>query len=163
MSVPQGSPAQRVEAGFQKLSKTAGSLNSASDRLNVAVDHLNAALKKLNLGISSWFVFSTWEDGPLSEVQEIGYGKINGKWGIGLRKTFEDQNSPEEDVDEWHFAEAPREMRIRAIGHLHSLIAKLDEDAEATAKKLILKTIEAEQFAKAINTLADNASTKGEQ
>lgn len=163
MSAPQGSPAQKVEAGFQKLSKTAGSLNSASDRLNVAVEHLNSALKKLNLGISSWYAFSMWEDGPFSEVQEIGYGKVNGKWGIGLRKMFEDKNNPEEEVTEWHFADAPREMRIHAIGHLHHLIDKLNEDADNAAKKLVIKTMEAEEFAKAINALADNASAQGEK
>jgi hypothetical protein len=95
MSLPEGANSPRVRYSFERLSKTANSLNTASDRLNQAIEQLNDALKKLNLGISSWVSFHVYEDGPLSDVHEIGYGKINGKWGIGIRKTLEDLTQPQ--------------------------------------------------------------------
>ena len=56
---------------------------------------LDEALKKLNLGISSWVSFHGWDDGPFSEVHEIGYSKINSKWGIGIKRIIEDQTQPD--------------------------------------------------------------------
>lgn len=164
LKITQGaSPETKVTLTFKELSKTASSLNQATDRLNLAIQHLNDALKELNLGVSSWRTFSTWEDGPFSTEEQLGYDKWAGKWGIALRKIFEDKSSPNdqpEDVTTWTFAEAPREMRIRAISHLHELLAKLNEDAEKTTKSIIIKTIEAEQLAKAIYQLGDDEAEK---
>jgi len=164
LKMPQGASSEtKVAVTFKELSKTASSLNSATDRLNLAIQQLNDALKELNLGVSSWTTFATWEDGPFSTEEQIGYDKWGGKWGIALRKIFEDQSSANEqpeDVTTWAFPEAPREMRIRAISHLHELLAKLIEDAEKTTKVVMTKTIEAEQLAKAIFQLADDESEK---
>jgi len=162
MSLPEGnSPA--VRSSFERLSKTANSLNTASDRLNQAIEHLNESLKKLNLGISSWVSFYVYDDGPFSEVHEIGYGKINSKWGIAIKRTFEDLSQPEGfqvDESEWQFSEAPRDMRIQAIPHLHKVIDKLNEDAEKTTQIIKEKTTEAQELANAISSIVD-ASAPG--
>ena len=155
---PEDPQASKVRSSFERLSKTASSLNSASDRLNKAIEALNDALKKLNLGVASWVTFSSWEDGPLYEVEELGYAKWGGKWQITLRKTLEDQNRPEDVPAEesgWVFTEAPREMRIRAIPSLPKLIDKLNEDAEAATRTIANKTEEAEAFAVAISSIVD--------
>jgi hypothetical protein len=157
MSLPEGnSPA--VRSSFERLSKTANSLNTASDLLNQAIEQLNESLKKLNLGISSWVSFYVYDDGPFSEVHEIGYGKINGKWGIAIKKTFEDLTRPEGfqvDESEWQFSEAPRDMRIQAIPHLGKVIDKLNEDAEKTTQIITEKTTDAQELAKAIGSIVD--------
>jgi hypothetical protein len=167
MSPHEGTSVPNVRSSFERLSKTANSLNLASDRLNEALEQLNAALKKLNLGISSWVSFSTWEDGGASEVEQIGYDKIKGKWGIGLRKVYEDLNSsdpstgqPFLEETEWHFSEAPREMRLRAIDHLNLMIDKLDVDAEKATQSIGLKTAEAEAFAAAISSIVDERPSR---
>jgi hypothetical protein len=57
MLLPEDPKGPNVRSSFERLSKTANSLNLASDKLNEAIEQLNAALKKLNLGISSWVSF----------------------------------------------------------------------------------------------------------
>jgi methyl-accepting chemotaxis protein len=143
---------------LEQLSKTAISLNKASDRLNQAINRLNEALKKLNLGISSWVSFYSYDDGPFSDRHEIGYGKVNGKWGIGIKTIFEDLSRPEgEQIEEaeWSFSEAPREMRIEAIPYLHKVIEQLNKDAEKTTQAINEKTSDAEELAQAIDALLD--------
>ncbi|MFI5094912.1 MAG: hypothetical protein ACHQIK_15830 [Candidatus Acidiferrales bacterium] len=158
MPLPEGDLSPKVRSSLEQLSKTAISLNSASDRLNRAIEQLNEALRKLNLGISSWVSFYVYEEGPLSDVHEIGYGKVNGRWGIGIKKTFDDQAQPDgyqTEISEWHFSEAPREMRIQAIPLLHKVIEKLNEDAEHTTNEITEQTINAEELAKAIENIID--------
>lgn len=152
---PQG-PASSFS--LEQLSKTALSLNKASDRLNQAISQLNEALKKLNLGISSWVSFYVYEDGPITDVHEIGYAKANGKWGIAIKKTFEDVFQPEGhqvDVTEWQFCEAPREMRIAAIPYLSQVIEQLSKDAEKTTELINEKTTVAEQLTAAVEAILD--------
>lgn len=152
---PQG-PAPSFS--LEQLSKIALSLNKASDRLNHAIGQLNEALRKLNLGISSWVSFYVHEEGPLSDVHEIGYAKANGKWGIAIKKTLEDLNQPEGyqvDVTEWQFCEAPREMRIAAIPHLSQVIDQLSKNAEKTTELINEKTTVAEQLTAAVEAILD--------
>ena len=156
MSLPEGDSSFARSSSFEQLSKTANSLNAASDRLNQAIDKLNESLKKLNLGISSWVSFYVWEEGPLSEVHEIGYGKVNGNWGIGIKRTIEDQAQHEgyqTDVTEWQFSEAPRDMRIQAIPYLHNVVEKLNEDAERTTQLIKERTTDTEELARILGDL----------
>jgi methyl-accepting chemotaxis protein len=151
-------PRGPASLSLDQLSKTAISLNKASDRLNQAINQLNEALKKLNLGISSWVSFYVYDEGPFSDVHQIGYAKVNGKWGIGIKKTFEDLNRPDEDqveVTEWQFCEAPREMRIAAIPYLSQVIEQLNKDAEKTTDLINEKTTTAEQLTAAIEAILD--------
>lgn len=147
-----------IASSLEQLSKSATSLNKASDRLNQAINQLNEALKKLNLGVSSWVTFYCDEEGPFTDWHEIGYGKINGKWGIGIKKNFEDLNCPPEtqiETTEWQFSEAPREMRIQAIPFLSKVIEQLNKDAQTTTQVITEKTADAEQLAQAIETILD--------
>jgi hypothetical protein len=158
MLLPEDPKGPNVRSSFERLSKTANSLNLASDKLNEAIEQLNAALKKLNLGISSWVSFYVYEEGPFSDVHEIGYGKVNCKWGIAIKKTFEDLSAPEGrqiEETEWQFSEAPRDMRIQAIPKLHKVIDKLNEDAEKTTQVITEKTADAKELAKAISSIVD--------
>jgi|NGEPerStandDraft_6_1074524.scaffolds.fasta_scaffold21292_4 methyl-accepting chemotaxis protein len=157
MSLSEGN-APAISTSLEQLSKTAISLNKASDRLNQAINQLNESLKKLNLGISSWVRFYVYEEGPLSDLHEIGYGKVNGNWGIAIRRIFEDLNKPSEyqtEITEWQFSEAPRDMRIDAIPYLTKVIDRLNKDAEKTAQLISDKSNDAEELAKAIDALLD--------
>jgi hypothetical protein len=143
---------------LEQLSKTAISLNKASDRLNQAINQLNEALKKLNLGVSSWVTFYSDGEGPFTDWHDIGYAKVSGKWGIAIRKNFEDLNAQQDnqiETTEWQFSEAPREMRIQAIPFLPKVIEKLNEDAEKTTQVLNQKTGDAEALAQAIDAILD--------
>lgn len=163
MPVPDGESAVPRSFPFEQLSKTASSLNVASDRLNQAVEKLNESLRKLNLGVSSWVSFCVWEEGPDSEVHEIGYGKINGNWGIGIKRTIEDQTQPEAyrvDESQWVFSEAPRDMRIQAIPYLNKVVEKLNQDAERTTQLIKERTQDTEELARIIDALAPAPAKK---
>ena len=170
MSSLEPKMAPRARVSFDQLSNTAQILNVASDRLSKAIEDLDAALSMLNLGITSWVEFSSYGEGPFSEAEEIGYAKINGTWGIGLRKTFDDENDQSRsELTEWRFKDAPREMRLRAINNLGKLIERLNEDAGKAATTLENRIEEAEEYANAISLVADGvpgrkprvADTKG--
>ena len=158
MPLSEGGNDPAIAPSLEQLSKTAISLNKASDRLNQAINQLNEALKKLNLGVSSWVTFYSDEEGPFSDWHEIGYGKINGKWGIGIRKSFEDLNCPQDnqvETTEWQFSEAPREMRVQAVPFLSKVIEQLNKDAEKTTQVITEKTADAEKLAQAIEAILD--------
>src|ERR1035437_2821986 len=89
--------AQRVFSSFAQLSTVAADLNAVSDDLGKSVADIDAALKKLNIGISVWVKVRTWDGddsrGDLSFWSEdLGFAKINGKWGISLRRVDGDYN-----------------------------------------------------------------------
>ncbi len=158
MPLLEGGKNPAIATSLEQLSKTAISLNKASDRLNQAINQLNEALKKLNLGVSSWVTFYCDEEGPFSDWHEIGYGKINGKWGIGIRKNLEDVTRPQGnqvETTEWQFSEAPREMRVQAIPFLSKVIEQLNKDAEETTQLIAEKTADAEKLAQAIEAILD--------
>ena len=60
---------------------------------------------------------------PDAHRKYIGYNKRNGKWGITIRTEFE--NSHDEDVDEWLFNDAPRNLRLEVIEHIPALLERL--------------------------------------
>ena len=156
--MPLSEGSSPIGPSLEQLSKTAISLNKASDRLNQAINQLNESLKKLNLGVSSWVTFFSDDEGPFSDWHEIGYGKVNGKWGIAIIKSFEDLTAREGnqlETTEWQFSEAPREMRIQAIPFLAKVIEQLNNDAEKTTQVINEKTSDAEELARAIDAILD--------
>jgi hypothetical protein len=154
MSTSVGIPARKGGLSFDKLSETASIINSASRQLNDSIEHLNDALKLLNLGIPVWL--KTWEldDSNVRDVEEIGYARVRGKWGISIRKTVDFQDGSEPDGNEWQFADAPRYLRIRAIEFLPQLMQKLNDDAEEVAGRLSERAKDAEAFAIVIRAAA---------
>ena len=120
----------RQTASFEALIETSRKVNEASKRLSAAVEKMNDALKKLNLGIPVWLTVSTGgpEDGHIVETEQLGYAKVKGKWGICLRLTIEGL-SPEDDVTEWHFDSAPRDMRISSAQFFGRLLESLNRES----------------------------------
>jgi len=157
MSTPEGSNAYKVSLSFDKLSDTAVTLNSASRRLNEAIEQLNTALKQLNLGIPVWVSTFTHEEGSIVDREEIGYARVKGKWGICIRRTIDGFNGPNPDETEWHFDDAPRDLRIRNVPFLHRVIDKLNDDALRAAQQITESATEAEELAKVITIIAEKA------
>lgn len=150
-------PTQNVKFSFDKLSTTADTLNAASHRLNEAIDRLNGALKQLNLGIASWVRVWTFENDHVSDIEEIGYARVRGKWGICIRKTVEWADGQEPDGNEWHFADAPRDLRLRAISHLNELVATLNNDAERAAQIISERAFDAAELADTLTAIAEKS------
>lgn len=154
-----GAQPSEIQASFQKLSSAATSLNAASDKLSKIVENLNAALRTLNLGLESWVEFSHGcreGDDFYWSKDEIGYAKIDGKWGIALRVSHGDDRYPEEDKGRTYaFGDAPRELRIRAVDFIPRLIQRLNKDAETTTATIMEKIGDTENLANLVGKIAE--------
>ncbi len=163
---PEVPPAQKVKTSYQQLSLAATNLNTATDELGKAISVWDAALQKLNLGISAWVELSGGDSIPNGSTwwtREIGYGKVESKWGIALRTRQGRYDDPDCDDEEmWPFNQAPRWMRIEAIPKLPDLLEALLKQTESTTKKIIDKTTQAYELAAAMSE-PQNATTALDQ
>jgi len=153
---------QRVQESFLRLSSTAANLNSVSDKLNGSISNLENALRKLGLGITSWvpFTSSTSPDGFRYWYEEIGYAKVNGKWGLAIKTRDGNEASDEDDIELWPFNEAPRHLRVRAVKKIPELIDKLNKDAADIAGKVEEQISEVDFLTAAISAVAPKLEAK---
>jgi hypothetical protein len=156
---------ERVASYYSQLSTVAADLNAVSDELGKSISEIDIALKKLNLGITTWVtIHSSDEDHPHDDfsfwAREIGYAKIDSKWGISLRKVDGDCRDPDEaTIEQWLFNDAPRSLRLEAIDKIPELLEKLSKEAVKTTKNIRARLSEAQAVAEAVKGAA-NASTK---
>ena len=155
MTLTINTPAARVERAFKKLSAAAETLNSASDDLSKRIAPLDAAFKKLGLGVAAWVTISGNVDGSEWWSRDLGYARVNGKWGIALRDISGDYQDPNNDDREtWHFNEAPRWLRIDGSAKLPDLLEKLLEQTEDTTKKVRARAVQVAELAEIVTNLA---------
>jgi hypothetical protein len=161
----QSTLAQRVFSSFAQLTTVAADLNAVSDDLGKSVADIDAALKKLNIGISVWVKVRGWDGdddrGDLSYwTEDLGFAKVQGKWGISLRRVDGDYNHPDNDnIEEWLFGDAPRALRLQAIDKLPELIETLHNEAGKTISEIQGKLPEVRTVAAALARAAASAST----
>jgi prefoldin subunit 5 len=138
----------RVESSFKQLSTAAQTLHSASDDLRKVIRQLDASLKKLGLGFPAWVQISGSQDEVQYWNRDLGYARIGGKWGLALRDVTGNHIDNEDDAEEvWAFNDAPRAMRIEAVGKIPDLLEKLLQQTEETTKKLQSKIQQASELA----------------
>lgn len=167
MPSTQGSLSERVASSYNELSSAASVLNAVSDELGKSILELDAALRKLNLGISFWTRFQGAD--PAAEdssywSEDIGYAKISGKWGIGLRTVAGDMNRDDEVIEEWPFNDAPRSLRLSAVDKIPELLEKLSKEAVKTTDKIRGKLAGVREVAAAVKLASLNlGGSRGEQ
>jgi len=148
----------RTKVSFQQLAEAAKNINAVSDELGRPIESLDAGLKKLNLGVTAWTPIVEGQDEFEPErwwSRDIGYAKIDGKWGIALRTIAGDYRAPDhERVEEWLFNDAPRWLRIEGIDRVPALIEKLIEETNKTAARIKERVSDAQELAAAVNELA---------
>jgi prefoldin subunit 5 len=148
------SQVEKIQKHFQTLSDIASSLNAASDELTQAVGVLDEALKKLNIGLSVWVIFRSRseEDSPeIYDLDQIGYCKVNGTWGIAIQRIWGDESIDRHDSEgPWLFRDASREMRVQAVDKIPELIEALGKQASETKKAIEEKTKQVKNLAEAI-------------
>jgi hypothetical protein len=147
---------ENVSASFQRLAAAAAELNAASDELGKTICALDAAIKPLNLGLPTWVPVVEYEDpdGGGFESRYIGYGKINGKWGIALSIVSGNRFSDARTDQEWLFTDAPRDLRIEAADKLPQLLEGLIDTASAATKTIGEKTAQAQRVVAAVSKVA---------
>jgi len=139
------------------LTQTSKKINSATKRLNAAVEQLNEALKRLNLGVPVWIeVCGGSPDDHIVETEELGYAKVKGRWGVCIRFTVEGLG-PEPEEKEWHFEDAPREMRIHASSYFNKLMTALNEESLKAAQTMEESATDVEELSLSIVEAANNA------
>ena len=132
-------PMKRVTELLPSLAATAANLNNASKELTEVIERLNGALQRLNLGVTAWVELKDYSesDDSISWSQELGYSRIGREWRLTLRNTKHDHSLDEFEVlDAWPFNEAPRELRVRAIGKIPQLLKKLDQVANEIVEEI---------------------------
>jgi hypothetical protein len=151
----------KIQTHFQALSSAATSLNTASDELTKVVGVLDDALRKLNVGLTVWVTVSRWSDDLRHGEDQIGYCKLNGKWGIALCTSWNDDAGGEDTVDGmWLFNDAPRELRLAGVDKIPEVIQALGEEAAETTKRIQQKTEEVRELAGAIGSISDEAKAR---
>jgi hypothetical protein len=151
---------EKVQKHFAALSSVASSLNEASDELTKVVTVLNEALKKLNVGLNAWVTFRTRgndnQNPEAFDLDQIGYCKVNGAWGIALRHIWGNPIWDEYDAEgPWLFNDAPRELRLHGVDGIPQLIEELGKEASDTTKKVHEKTQEVRELAGVIEQIAN--------
>jgi hypothetical protein len=155
---------ERVANYYSQLSTVAADLNAVSDELGKSIAEIDAALKKLNLGITTWVTIHG-DDGRVSQgvtsywSRDIGYAKVEGKWGICLRKVEGDHDYPDSPkTEEWLFNDAPRSFRLEAIDKIPELLEKLSKVAVKTTKDVRARLGEAQAVAEAVKGAANSTT-----
>lgn len=153
-STKEDSPSARVQKSFQLLSTSASELNAISDRLGKGASQFDAIFQKLSLGISGWVRFydAHSEEGDQFWFNEIGYAKVNGKWGLAIRSVmgYEHMDGWSE-YEEWLFNDAPRALRVNAVDKVPDLFEKLTGQVAATTKLVDKKAKLFEEWLSAIS------------
>jgi hypothetical protein len=153
------SPPERASAAYKRLAASADVLSSKSDEFAKLVETVDWVLKRLNLGVTAWERFSGDDNNGTGEYwsNDVGYAKVNRKWGIAIRVRSGNHTDAIEDreYEEWPFNDAPRPLRIEAIDKIPDLLEMLIKAADKTAKKIDEKMADARQLSNALQAAAD--------
>jgi hypothetical protein len=151
------SKTEKVQKSFVALRSVATSLNQASDELTKVVGTLDEALKKLNIGLTVWVTFRerSDDDPDAYDKDEIGYCKLNSKWGVALRHIWGHHGfDAHNEAGPWLFNDAPRELRIHGVDKIPELIEEIGKTAVTTTTKVQEKTQQVRELAGVIEQIA---------
>jgi hypothetical protein len=135
---------------LDELTKVAAALNRESDQLNAVIEDFEEQLEKAGVGVTVWLDETRAvdqsdrrefydNDGEVasqeSEARLLGYAKVDGKWRVVVKEVVlkhaggKDQWGNDEVVvvvrehsgAPLPLAQAPRVVRVEAVGHLEAL------------------------------------------
>ena len=158
-----GSPSERLANAYLRLSKSANSLNAASDALGKAIAASDEQLRSLNLGVPAWIIVAqeSHDDSETYWQKGLGYDKVDGKWGIALRDEAGHWDNPGAiRYQTWLFNDAPRHFRLEALPKLPELFEELVKQVDETTAKIEAATSEAQQLADTLKQIAPQAQPK---
>lgn len=119
-------------------------INQASDLLNASVQRIEESLARLNLGASAYVEVD--DDGLL-----LGYATArNAKWGLVIENLG----------TSWPFCDAPRHLRILAVGSVGELLVSILEEAQRTTRRVEEVIEEADRRARMIEEAVKSTATE---
>jgi hypothetical protein len=139
---------------LKQLSVASSALNNATDEFNQQIKNIEEALASYSIGISAWVPAYTipWEvcdeetGTPIADGETkyfLGYQKSGGKWSLLVASECDYNRSPgKPDRTDWVLRDAPREVRIRAIGAIPKLLEALIAEANRLAAEVSRQTVE---------------------
>lgn len=133
-----------IQANLEKLSQASKLLNEVSDKFTKEVSVIEATINKFNLGVDAWVVFDSWTDQEEMETGywSLGYGKLQGKWGLLIAYSREDRKyGPDADsFEQWLFKDSPRDKRLQAVDVIPKLLEALIKKSGEVATEIKLRT-----------------------
>ena len=146
---------------LKQLSVASEGLNNVSDIFNEQIKVIEEALASYNIGVTAWVqaYIESYEDcdwqgaviGIIETYYSIGYEKSGSKWSLMVASECDYGHPPgQSDRTEWVLRDAPREIRIKAIGAIPKLIEALIAEANRLAAEVTKKTTEARLLAASI-------------
>jgi hypothetical protein len=155
MAQPDMSVSERTAQALKQLQPVAAAVENAAAELSKPISVVESALKRMNIAFEAW---TTYKQGGYEEYfwkWDIGYSRIGGRWGIGLRTVSGDETDPErESVEKWHFNESPLYLRHASIDKLPELLEALAKTGETVARKLNSAATRAADIAEAVSPKA---------
>src|SRR5712692_8552214 len=141
----------KAEAALKQLASLSKSLNEASDQLNRQIAEIESALNTYKLGISAWVELKREQeqtpggDGKfyeLTHVEDFGYGKHNGKWGLLVSSYYEEFIDPAvpQTIETAFLRDASREIRLAAVEKVPDLLSALSGEAAKITDEVLKKT-----------------------
>lgn len=149
----QNASVARVENSFKQLASAAQALNTASDDLGKVTRQMDASLKRLALGLTAWVPVSGTSDETQYWTNELGYAKLDGKWGLALREVTGYRLDHDETEQVWAYNDAPRALRAEAVDKIPDLLEKMLQQTEETTRNLRTKIEQASELTLVVTNL----------
>ena len=149
-----------VSTLLKQLSSVSQDLNEASNQLSEQIKGIETALASQKLGVRAWVEMrraperEKASDGKIYEftcVDELGYDKHQGKWGLLVASYYEETLDPSDFENAQLLRDAPRELRMAAVDALPKLIQKIADEASKLAKEVASKAEQAKSIAAVLN------------
>jgi hypothetical protein len=105
----------------------------------------------MNIAFEAWTTYKSGGDQHNFWHWDIGYSRLNGRWGICLRVVSGSEYHPEDaDIEEWHFNESPLYLRHRSVDKLPDLLEALAKTGTTVAGKLTRAAARATEVAESL-------------
>jgi len=153
----------KLDGTLNQLASISQSLNEASDLLSQRIAEVEAALREYKLGVEAWVELlrekeeHTGTDGKgsliVTRVQQLGYGKHNGKWGLLVAEWYDEFFEPS-DVRSSFLRDAARDVRLAAVVKLPGLLKALAEKAAQVSGDAVKKAEQARRIAAGLSKKA---------
>jgi hypothetical protein len=132
---------EKINSSYKQLAAIASNLNEAFEELGKSVEEIDYALKTSNLGMNLgapvWILIAGEDDGRTSYwSRELGYDRINNRWGITLRAMSGSYLNGNDKCEMWFFSDAPRHLQAEAAEKLPELFEKLIQKTDSVAARI---------------------------